>query len=327
MIRKILLKINDINQHQWLIASILTSTSGIWFSLILSFFGLKLHLLELNEAGNKTFTTLGACLTFVTVLWSFLCVISHRYSEYHSRNLGLSDDDFGNTETIYETINESVVSIIENGIEEKYNYIESLIPNTNHCLGPIKKPCVTIKTVTSEMIRVLSKLLTSKKHNIREKDLIINVFYRFPNDKNDKWHKAESISSERGLSLDDITLPCTTFSDAINSPTHFAYYNDKQTAKDSNHYMIDSEDVIKNHKIIGSIACFYFLARKNDKTYVEFVLSLSTYGKHFTESTDKVDNDNIAYNLKNNVFSEFEVLLKSALLDLYITHIIKYPDK
>ncbi len=323
-IRKFLLKINDINQKQWLICSIFTTTIGVWYSLILNFFGTYLYLVRIDEYGNKSFTWLGLTLTILTVGWSLLSLASQRYSEHHNRNLGATSEALSNTDTLYETINESVCSIIENGIDEKLEYIEALTQNKINDSRPIKKPCVTIKKITAEITHILSKLLTTKKVNIREKDLHVNVFYRFPNDEHSQWHIADSVSQENGLTLKELEAPDTTMSEAINSKTNYVCYNDKNVAFELNHYVPDNEEVRRDGKIVGSIACFFFKIRRHDITYVEFVLTLATYGKRFTDSKDARAAENIAYNLKNNIFSEYETLLKSALLDLYITHLLEH---
>ena len=71
----------------------------------------------------------------------------------------------------------------------------------------------------------------------------------------------------------------------------------------------------------GSIACFYYDIIRNEKKYIEFVITIATYGKMFSKFDNDEEINNIACNLKNTIFPEYEMLLKSALSDLYITHI------
>ena len=119
MMRKVLIKINKFNQSQWLIVSIITTTSGIWFSFILNFFGNALHLTKINETGKPSLTIIGLLLTIATIGWSLISLISQRYCDYHNKNLGISQENLGNTETVYSSLNNSTTAIIEKGVLQK----------------------------------------------------------------------------------------------------------------------------------------------------------------------------------------------------------------
>ena len=320
--RKVLVKINEFNQNQWLVVSIFTTTSGIWFSFILNFFGNALHFTKINESGRSSLTILGLILTIITIGWSLISLISQRYCDYHNKNLGISQENLGNTETVYSSLNSSTTSIIEKGVLEKLTYIEGLLNNKDkvECLRPIKKPCNTLINITDDMVTVLSKLLTYKKYNIKEKDLHVNIYYNFPLEDDQKWYKTHSSKQERGLKIEELLKPNTAFFEALHSPTHYVYYNDKNVAKKQNHYVPDSED---DSNLNGSIACFLYDIGKGEKTFIRFIITLATYGKKFSKTDSEQENDNIALNLKRCVFPEYEMLIKSALADLYITHLLQ----
>ena len=80
-----LIKLHEWIQNRWLIVSIFMSSSSIWFSLILTFWGEKLHLI-VNENNQKNFTFLGLILTIAIVLFSALLIIAQRYYEYYTLN-------------------------------------------------------------------------------------------------------------------------------------------------------------------------------------------------------------------------------------------------
>lgn len=320
--RKFLLKINKINQKQWLICSIFTTTTGVWFSLILSFFGQSLNLLKVAEDGSKSFTTLGIILTALTVGWSMLSLIAQRYSDYHNRNLGITQEDLGEIETVYETLNSSASSVVEHSVLEKTKYIEDVLNNRDTLREPIDKPCIVLKKITSELITVSSKLLSYKKHNIRDKDLYVGIYYNFPLEDENKWYRADNTRQKRGLAIEDLFKPNTTFFDVLNNPQSFVFYNDKETAKRQKHYVPDSEDSYDNSdKLVGSIACFKYDIT-NENTYVKFIVSIASYGKRFSKSNDDTDIKNIANNFKYNVMPEYEMLIKNAFCDFYIMHLI-----
>lgn len=53
------------------------------------------------------------------------------------------------------------------------------------------------------------------------------------------------------------------------------------------------------------------------------MFSISTYGKQFT----KEDDDIVSYNIKNNVLSEYEPLIKNVLCDLYVYNLTKQDNQ
>ena len=229
LIKRLLIKINKLNQKQWLVFSIITTTVGIWFPLIISFYGNYLGLTIVTENGETIFTTPGLTLTLLTVAWSLLSTIAQRYSEYIIHNSGLSVDNFNNTETIYSTLNNSSTSIIEAGVVEKIKFIEKF--HTNNALlinYPIKKPCETIQNISNEMVKVLSKLLTSKNHNVKERDIVLNIYYNFPIEKNFYWHLANSSRQQKGLGISQLQQKGSTFYESIHSTKNYNFTITKQ---------------------------------------------------------------------------------------------------
>lgn len=83
-LKKLLIRLHEWVQKKWLIVSVLMSTSSIWFSLILSFWGEKLHFIVTDASGKRQFTFLGAILTILVVGFSCLLAMAQRYYEYSS---------------------------------------------------------------------------------------------------------------------------------------------------------------------------------------------------------------------------------------------------
>ena len=323
LLKKILKAVNNFNQRQWLWVSIITTTTGIWFPFVIGFFGEKLHFVYVNDSGDKQFTVLGAVLTLLSIVWSLLSSLSQRYYDYRVEKLGITEENIDNTENVYSTLNFSSVSIVERGVSAKLKCIEQLYNgNINTVAFPIKKPCETLTFIISEITSTLSKLLTSKSYNLRERDICVNIYYHFPLDQDTSWHRAHNIKQEKGLKIEELLKPNSTFCEAMYAPQKYAFYNDKNEAYLKNHYIEDSEDIKINNKIEGSIACFLYSISENGNTYIEFMVTIATYGKKFSKKNSEEENQNIAYNLKKNVFAEYEMLIKSALADLYITHLL-----
>ena len=85
-LKKLLIRLHEWVQKKWLIVSVLMSTSSIWFSLILSFWGEKLHFIVTDASGKRQFTFLGAILTILVVGFSCLLAMAQRYYEYSKLN-------------------------------------------------------------------------------------------------------------------------------------------------------------------------------------------------------------------------------------------------
>lgn len=169
-IKKFLLKINAFNQKQWFAVSLFTTTAGIWFSLVLNFWGNDLNLIY-YENNQVKFTLLGIILTLVTISWSLISMMAQRYNEYHNSNLGIDIDLVSKTETIYETVENSITSINEKNVSEKIAYVDEIKKIGGNFPEIYVKPCVELNAIIVQMREVLSKLLTTKKHNIRTKTL------------------------------------------------------------------------------------------------------------------------------------------------------------
>lgn len=318
--QNILKKINNFNQNRWFIFSLLTTTSGIWFSFILTFFGETLHLIIVDENNKRSFTFLGILLTVITIVWSLISMIAQRYCEYHNRKIEITEEDLGETETLYQTLNNSSFNILEEQIFEKTSYIEQCHKDPSFLSNQQYKPCEILKLTSAEMIRSLSKLLSFNRYNIKEKDLHIDVFYSFPQFEKDKWHHADSNRQRRGLNFQNLQDKDSTFYEAINSVEGFAFYNDKNEAYINHHYIKDNADIIRKGKIEGSIGCFCYTVEK-DNVYIKFVITLASYGKRFAKKENEVEN--ILQNLRTVVFPEYELLIKNALCDIYIKKLIE----
>ena len=321
LVSKILLKINSFNQKQWLVVSIITTTIGLWFPFILHYWGNKLHLTQVNENGEISFTLVGLLLTLLAIGWTFVSLIAQRYYDYINRNHSISEENLGNAETLYGTLNECSTAIIEKVVLEKLDYIECLLKgNRSKVLSPINEPEKVLNNVIHGMSDVLTKLLSYKQNNVRAKDLFINIYYCFPYEDDNKWYRSQNSKQEKGLRIDELLHPNTSFFEALYSQNRFVYYNSKKDAKEANHYLPDGED---DSKLNGSIACYLYSVVNNEKEYIRFMITVASYGKRFSKSDSKEENSNIAWNLRRCVFPEFEMLIKSALSDLYILHLLE----
>lgn len=317
-IKRMLLIINTFNKKQWFVVSLISTTSGVWFSLILNFWGNDLKL-TYHEGDNIEFTLLGAVLTTIAISWSCISIMAQRYSEYHNNNLGIDTDLISKAETIYETLENSITSINEKIVSEKIAYVDKIKMAQKSFPKIYVKPCVHLNEISNQLRSVLSKLLTTKEYNIREKDIVVNIFYKFCCLDN-VWHRSNNGQQQRGIATRDLTHNNTTFSQCLASNENYVYYHNKKEAYNAKHYVPDELDGMPNepHYLEGSILCRKFSIISNDNTYIDIVVAIATYGKKFSRYDDEETQNTISYNIKHNILNEYEPLIKDALCDLYI---------
>lgn len=318
LVRRILLKINEFNQRQWFIFSLISTTSGIWFSLILKFWGEELKLIS-YQGDKMELTKLGLVLTLVTVMWSFLSISAQRYNDYHNSNLGISVDMVSKTETIYETIEKSIYDINEENVSRKILYVDKLLREHKPFPQIYSSPCLELQRINSEIRKVLSKLLTTRQHNLKEEDMVVNIYYCFCNLDNE-WHRADSSRPEKGLTISRLLNEESTFSECLKAEDNYAYHHSKKEAYENHCYIPDETDGTPGtpYYMNGSILCRKFSVINKGKEFINCVVAISTYKKKFSKQEDEITKNNISYNIKNNILNEYEALIKDALCDLYI---------
>lgn len=230
----ILIRLHSWLQARWFIVSFVLWCSGLWFSLILTFFGEDLHFIAYNDKGKRILTPLGLTLTILVIAWTFLITIAQRYAEHSQRKN--ADAKIKNELTI--CVNRSVGNICNN----KYNTLISLIDDIEFGRARpkpiISRPCDQLKSITREIAdAIISILSVNNKSSIDYNDLYVSILYKF---KGEKWKQTYSHMPERGLSLSEVTTKNgTTFHQAFdannkNEENGYSFWVSKQEAKEKN---------------------------------------------------------------------------------------------
>ena len=279
-----LIKLHEWVQNRWLIVSIFMSSSSIWFSLILTFWGEKLHLIVIKD-NQKSFTLLGLILTIVVVLFSALLLTAQRYYEYYNlntsrvkRKLFVLENVSTETNKICDnkfTTLRDVIWKIKNGTAKDFPHI-------------ISNPCEQLKHIIEKMNTCLCKLFSQEDYDINPNELYISLYYNFPLENNE-WRQADSLFPERGLDIKELlNNPQSTFSKVLSSKESLLFFNSKEQARKQDSYIRDSEDILnENNELQGSIACYKILIKKEGMTLIQAVLSITTYNKQFVNKNRK----------------------------------------
>lgn len=321
-LKKLLIRLHEWVQKKWLIVSVLMSTSSIWFSLILSFWGEKLHFIVTDASGKRQFTFLGAILTILVVGFSCLLAMAQRYYEYSK----LNNDKDKRKLVVLENVDIETNKICDN----KYITLKKRlwkIKNGEIVDIPqiVSNPCEQLKHILDKMNNCLCKLLYQKEYSINSDELYISLYYNFPMENN-VWKQADSLSPEKGLTIDELMDEKSTFSKVLSSKEPFLFYNSKEQARKLDSYIRDGEDRInENDELKGSIACYRIVVKEEKQELIKAVLSITTYNKSFVSSDNKKIINNVKFNMDEYIFKPFIKRIDIELCLLYLATL--YNDK
>lgn len=315
-VKKTLIRLHEWVQKQWLIVSILMSTSSIWFSLILSFWGEKLSLIETDTNGKRQFTFWGIVLTVLIVGFSFLLVMAQRYYEYSKLN---TDKDRRKL-FILEHVDIETNKICDNKyITLKKRLFEIKKGHVKEFPQIVSNPCEQLKHITEKMNNCLCQLLSQNEYNINENELYISLYYNFPME-DEIWRQTDSIAPERGLGISELINEKSTFSKVLKSKEPFLFYNSKEQARKTDSYIRDGEDRLnENNELKGSIACYRISTNESGQELIKAVLSITTYNKKFVNSDNKKIIDNVKFNMDEYILKPFIKRIDIELCLLYLS--------
>ena len=332
----------------WLITTFILKLSGLWFSLILSFWGTKLGLIVVDKNENRNFTFLGACLTGIIVIISIYIPIVERYHDQY-------DNDFLKTQAerdLLKKVNGSVNDICKSKMNNQLNKIRKVREKKTTVPMIYTKPCNQIKKILDEFINCLSVLVSDNEHSFDKDDFVISLLYNFPNENKDSWKWAGSYS-QLVLNEKDVLLPESTFShlignDGSNKSKPYVFFNNKQKAFENHHYIPDSLDHYDDcNKLVGSIGCFLMNFGDNAGNEIRAAICFSTHGKQIIDekdyiekihNTDKLNKElkrvsnTLAYNINNNLVKYFKYRIGIELCNCYMQFLqnkyaVKQDDK
>lgn len=320
-LRDIILRIHELNQRPWFIVSLVITSSGIWFSFILNFFGKYLGLIKIGQDNQPGLTGWGLVLTIITVGWSLLSITSQRYYDYHMNNLKLTDTEISYAETLFGKVNQSMSQLYEGNLIRLTGCITKILCGEMQAPPIIEQPCLQLKDITMELAKNFSDLLSQKNYNLRLDDLHITIYFTFEKEKSERWQRAENHKAENGINIEQLLSESSTFYETLNlCKEKFVFYNSKEDARKKNHYIPDELDEYDNNKELkGSIACYRITVKSQGEIYIKSILTIATYSKKFTIINDAESVENIKYNIRHNLLEEYEKRIATSLCRYYIS--------
>lgn len=318
---KFLMWCSDIQQKHWGYYLLLVRLSALWFSLFIAFLGEPMHLVTVTDSGSKILTWFGWICTIV--IFSVIAVgeYAKKYAEkaysepFEIGGFALLNNLRSGINTICDSKYRTLLSQIH-AIKETQTFETPLI---------VSDPPKQLDSIAKEMANCLCQLL---KDNSRWKadDLYVSIAYQFPLE-GQEWHWA---TEEHGMSLEELLAPATdkgisTLNHLLSSKGSSVFFNSKAEAEQRKIYLADdSDERDEQGNLMGSIACYEHHVKKHDVTYIRFVLMVTTYSKRFVPDDSPEIIDNVKYNMKSFVVSDFIVRTRIELCLLYLDQLHKH---
>ena len=175
-------------------------------------------------------------------------------------------------------------------------------------------PLEHINDILIEMDSNLTKIFSVEQQRLTQDDLYVSLYYKF---NDGPWCCANT--TQRGMSIEDLLKPGTTFSYMLTRPAKkILFENCKQKAIDNGRYVKDTEeDVVADHKVIGSIVAYRDTIISNNSHCVDFLIFISTCGKKLILGDEKIVKTKekiISENLTNEVFKPYVKRIKVEFL-------------
>ena len=312
-IKKILISFHEWNQQRWFIWSFIHTLVGVWFSLILTFWGEPLKLIKIED-GNRELSCLGVFLTILTIGWSFFCLVSQRYYEYHQSNLNIYEPSSG--EKLLTIVNKSIIEICNN---KHSSLLKRVIKLKNEQIENVNEtPCKQLELIANELCSCLSQLFTQKDYNVRKTDISVRIFYNFPCEGN-VWKVTDNVSADGSLTIDELLQQGTTFHYTLNNNEKFVFFNSKEEARKTNKYKpVENDDYDNTNCLKGSIACYKIVHSLNQKKLVQAIICISSYSKKFIKSDKPEDIITAKSNIQHFVMDAFSRRISIELSSLYL---------
>ncbi|MBP3360514.1 MAG: hypothetical protein J6N52_06655 [Clostridia bacterium] len=326
IIRNILLGFHEWNKSKWFIFSCLHTLAGVWFSLILSFFGESWHLITVTGNGQKILTKLGFSITLITVGWTLFCFTAQRYSEWYESSTSIYKPTSG--ELILNEVNKGVISICKNKINLLIKQIHRIKNGKADFVTVQGSPCEQLGLITAELNKNLSYLLTQQNYNIRTDDISVRIFYNFPMENPNVWKVADNKTTNTNVNIDKLLSPNTTFFCLLNKKDgNFIFCNSKEDALRHGLYTaVTNDEYNEKHELLGSIMGHKYSLGYEENEYIRFMVFVSTYSKSFIKPKTSEDLKHAKENIHHYIIDEYLRRISIELELLYISFLKEKYD-
>lgn len=324
-VKSLLLKYAAFQHKHWLIYLLIVRLSAIWFSLVFTYLGEPWHLTKITDVGSKQPTILGWIATAVIFSIIIIGEIAVHIEgsvydvKYYERGYVALGKLRSRINRICQTKKQTLLLLLKDIKSSKKTSQIGNIPQI------ISNPRKQLETIVVEMANCLADFLSeSTGRRWQPSDLFVSIAYEFPCEGNE-WHWA---TEEQGLSLcelleaNDPQTGLSTFSYILSVNSNSVFFNSKEEALKDKKYVKDGLDETDNEgHLCGSIACFKRALKKDDKIYIRYVLTITSYSRQFVTDNSVDAIDNTKHNMRELVLSDFFERINVELCLLYLDYL------
>ncbi|MBQ6430856.1 MAG: hypothetical protein IJJ99_03140 [Oscillospiraceae bacterium] len=275
--------LNNLSNNHRIAFTILYSSLGLWYSLILAYFGEDLCLYTVTD-NKKQFTVLGIICTVVVFILIVLKSISDKICATDDEK-----EELRATNSLLFQIQSNNIHLNECEEQTQIKAVADCISKAKHSY-PADRPCDQISNILDGLRLSLAKLISDRSRRF-DNDLYISLMYNFPQENKDVWKWGDTLR-QKGLSIEEaVNNESSAFHHLLFSekaPLSRIFYNSKQQAFLAGCYLKDSEDFVdgRTNEIGGSIVCYYRDVKLQDKTYIRAAIGISSYRNRFIADED-----------------------------------------
>ncbi len=312
-----------LNEH-WIWKTIILFLPSIYLPVIVKYAGSIWGLLDADDKLTK----LGIIITVVLYIVVLAVNILSNYKlkcdkerdlkreQQHQEEIQEYENEiqaYENTMDVYVRLMNVIGNICDAKLGAIYNYINNALE-----IGEFRKPFnetvypeKQLKSIAKEMKTCLSEITQPPLNNIS-----ISMAYEFPGAGVElKWIDQQEIAQCMGLNSLKKNKS-TTFYKIYSGQSNFLFYNDKSIAANEGKYVFDKKD--HRYHDIGSIICDEIALEDENGKIARIILTISTYGYRFTDSSDEGILDNMSNMIEQVILQQFEKRIRIELAFLFV---------
>ena len=317
-------KVADCLNEHWVWKTIILFFPTIYLPVIVKYWGVIFHI----SKTDGTLTKIGIGITIVIYILAFSCNVLTNYKsrkdkekeqliqEQHIKEIEVWKEkvkSYEKTLNIHKRLLNVIGVVCDTKQEAINNYIETSLEN-HEFRKPFNEtvcPEVQLKNIARELKSCLSEITQLPLDN-----MTVSMAYEFPEiNKQIYWIDQKEV-------VQCMTLKAlrsnknTAFYNIYSGKSDFLFFNDKELAADNGMYVFDKKDIRYNKT--GSIICDE-IAIENDKGKIaRIILTISTYGYKFTDSSDEEILSNISQMIQEVILQQFEKRIRIELGFLFV---------
>ncbi len=192
-VKKILEGSHKFHKKHWVAFLFFEKLAGVWFSLVITFWGNSLYLTKDNGSGQFSLTFFGVLVTIGILCFNLYFVVAERYYELYNEDakekLKLSAE-----KDLYEKVSGSFNSICRLKMDSQLQHIKDLYNGPIRAESVFTNPNKQLKNIADQFIDNVAFLSSDQSYRHEKGDFLINVSYCFPKEDADKWYIADGFS-------------------------------------------------------------------------------------------------------------------------------------